>query len=320
MILDFSDLLGNDSAKSDLLNALEKGELSSTLLFHGIEGVGKKLFAKVLAHHILGGKFHQIEEENHPDLHVYYPEGKSYMHSIQSMRTLVSEMYKPPFTAKEKVFIINEAEKMLPSSSNLLLKTFEEPSLDSTIILISSHPDALMPTILSRCIQIRFHGIEEALIVKYLEEKYDQPRPFAEHVARLSEGSLGKAIQMASDAEFVKKRNRFMELFTSKTYWEFQKALQDLEKSFDQEEDKYHEQVDELISQILMWFRDLRLLRERQDSKYLYFPELKSMEFQGDIPSLEEVEDKLTTLKTAMQRNMKLSTCLEWFSLELGLF
>ncbi|MBF5058662.1 hypothetical protein [Candidatus Neptunochlamydia vexilliferae] len=73
---------------------------------------------------------------------------------IEAIRTLIEEANLPPFESERKVFIIHEADRMLPSSSNALLKTLEEPPSFVTIILISAHPEALLPTITSRCFQV----------------------------------------------------------------------------------------------------------------------------------------------------------------------
>lgn len=92
----------------------------------------------------------KIDSFNHPDMHLYSPEGKSQMHPMASIQKLVREMALPPFESPCKVFIIEDAEKMLPSSSNALLKTLEEPPEDTFFFLLSSHPQLLLPTICSR--------------------------------------------------------------------------------------------------------------------------------------------------------------------------
>jgi DNA polymerase III delta prime subunit len=86
----------------------------------------------------------------HPDLHLFKPSGKNQMHSMESILELNKEVYKPPYSAPFKVFIIFDAHKMLPTSSNALLKTLEESPEDSYIILQAPEKSALLPTIVSR--------------------------------------------------------------------------------------------------------------------------------------------------------------------------
>ncbi|NGX39745.1 MAG: DNA polymerase III subunit gamma/tau [Chlamydiae bacterium] len=125
---------------------------SSLLLSHATLEEGK-----TLAKEILGPVHHsKIETGNHPDLHLYHPEGKSHLHPMANIRELIREMYLPPFEAEAKVFLITEAEKMLPPSSNALLKTLEEPPEDTYILLLTDHPNALLPTIQSRLFPITY--------------------------------------------------------------------------------------------------------------------------------------------------------------------
>lgn len=182
-------LIGNEPIRQYLEHMVSAQAVNNSLLFAGPDGIGKSLFALELARLILG-------EEKHPDLHFYRPEGKIGLHSIQSMRQMSEEVYMAPFKGKHKVFIIQDAERMLPTSANALLKTFEEPADDTTIILISSAPASLLPTILSRCRKIYFQPLDEQVIFRFLEQKRQVPASEAERLAQLSQGSLGNAIRL----------------------------------------------------------------------------------------------------------------------------
>lgn len=94
---------------------------------------------------------HKIETGIHPDLTLFHPEGKINLHPIEAMRRLIHEVNMAPFEARCKVFVIFEAEKMQAPSANALLKTLEEPSAHSYILLLTDDSKALLPTILSRC-------------------------------------------------------------------------------------------------------------------------------------------------------------------------
>lgn len=86
-----------------------------------------------------------------PDVHEYFPEGKINMHSIQQIRQLIKDVALFPYKAERQVFIIHDAEKMLPTSSNALLKTLEEPEKYNVLILLSTAPRRIIPTLQSRC-------------------------------------------------------------------------------------------------------------------------------------------------------------------------
>jgi len=137
--------------KERLSRIVELGRVPHALLFAGPRGAGKKNAALQFAGDLL-----QKSVSNHPDVHLYSPEGKAGMHPIESIREISQNVALAPYTGKWRIFIIDEAEKMLATSSNAILKTLEEPTPNTVIILISHYPDRLIPTILSRCQTIEF--------------------------------------------------------------------------------------------------------------------------------------------------------------------
>lgn len=138
---------------SKLTESLEKllDKTPHALLFEGPKGVGMVESARLFARKLL-----ESEKTDHPDLREYYPEGKALLHPMHNIRALIHETETPPFEATCKVFLIHEADRMLPTSMNALLKTLEEPVTNCVMILITSHPQALLPTIISRCFSVPF--------------------------------------------------------------------------------------------------------------------------------------------------------------------
>lgn len=132
-----------------LKKALSEDKLPNTLLFSGPQTQGKKT-ALWLASVLL--KTERLE--THPDFHSIVPEGKSGLHSIESIRNAIDVSHSAPFSAPAKVFLIESAESMQPAAANALLKTLEEPVLDSYWILLSERPQEMLPTILSRCARL----------------------------------------------------------------------------------------------------------------------------------------------------------------------
>ncbi len=148
---------------------LQQERVPTTLLFVGGEQHLSDFITRLM------GETHakKIAANNHPDIHTYRPEGKSGMHPIASIRRLLDEVYLPPFEGPCKVFILHDAERMLPSSSNALLKTLEELLEDTFFILLSREPESLLPTIRSRCRTLQFVSEREApqnpLVAQILE-------------------------------------------------------------------------------------------------------------------------------------------------------
>lgn len=203
----FSNIVGNEHIKGYLARLIEKKRIGHSLLFAGPEGIGKSLFAEAFAKLLLsqndptGSHLFKLNAGTHPDLHIYKPEGKIGMHSISAMRALSEEVYLPPYEAERKVFIIHDADRMLSYSANALLKTFEEPSKETVILLLSSAPELLLPTILSRCSAFHFHALNEEEMMQLLTTKKNLSLEQAKKITGLSQGSVSKAFRLCQQSE-----------------------------------------------------------------------------------------------------------------------
>lgn len=127
-----------------------------------------------------------------PDIFEYRPEGKMALHPIEKMRELRDEVYLPPYLNAKKLFVIYEADKMLPQAANALLKTFEEPSSYSILILTTARREKILPTILSRCQTFWVPGAPEPtplspLVEEFLANgKYQDSRPFFSRIKKIA--------------------------------------------------------------------------------------------------------------------------------------
>lgn len=198
----FEHIVGNSQVKEYLKRMVDKRAIGNSLLFAGPDGIGKNLFAEAFAKLLIcqddphGTHRLKIDANNHPDIRVYRPEGKIGMHNIASMRQFNEEVYQSPFEAKWKVFIVHAADRMLSYSANALLKTFEEPPHDAVIILLSSAPSALLPTVLSRCRKIYFQPLSENEIETVLVQHHGKSPDEARAVAPIAHGSVSHALRM----------------------------------------------------------------------------------------------------------------------------
>lgn len=299
--MDLSSIIGNEEIKASLNHMVAHERVGHSLLFAGPDGIGKSLFATALATEMLGGDASQrqkVQQGTHPDLHVYRPEGKVAMHSIDSLRGLSDEVHLPPNEAKYKIFIIHDADRMLPTSANALLKTFEEPAPQTLILLLSSIPQALLPTVLSRCRRLYFKPISEQLIASFLQERHSCEVEVAKRVAAQANGSIGRAVgllnqQGDSQRELVLNtlaRGRlsgYKELsqIVDVLHEYFEKLKEDLttfctqeiapvgfeelsavqREAIQKEIDgaitlRVREQVDALLEAVLGWYRDIELI------------------------------------------------------------
>jgi DNA polymerase-3 subunit delta' len=291
----FEHILGNTLLKAYLEKALKSDQLPQTLLFFGIEGIGKSLFAKRVANHLL-------QSDHSPDLHILAPEGKSGLYAIDTLREMIEKEHAAPFHSCGKVFILEDVERMQPASANALLKTLEEPSPDTQFILLSSNIQEILPTILSRCATLHFQPLSESDIAQLLQEK-----GFSPHYAKLSSGSLGRALQLAEHPELEEERLILFDLLAKKpSYPDLTLKVDQLEKLVEKEEDpvKANLRVEHLFALILMWHRD----QEARKLGYaeLFFPDAP----KGEPLPLHTVEMAIERGRLAYQRNIKLSNAV----------
>ncbi len=222
----FDQLVGNQRAKDILRRMLTHHRVPGALLFAGDEGLGKKLFALELARAIncrerVGvegcgvcpacvriGNFQlppaddndankQIHWSEHRDVGMIRPAGRFI--PVDLIRQLERETNFRPYEGAARIFIIDSADRLQESAANALLKTLEEPSASSHLILITSRPASLLPTIRSRCQAIRFAPLAAAEVEKFLVEGRHRSGEEARLAAHLSGGRPGSALDLNLD-------------------------------------------------------------------------------------------------------------------------
>src|SRR5713101_6862072 len=165
----FNTIIGHERPKRFLQAALRSQRLAHALLFHGEEQIGKLLTARVLAQAVnceaapapdppdaCGAcrSCRQIEAGSHPDVTILTATGEKV--ETDHTREIESRFIYRPLIGRQKIVILDNADLLRREGANALLKTIEEPPPDSLIVLVSSRPEALLPTIRSRCQEIRF--------------------------------------------------------------------------------------------------------------------------------------------------------------------
>ena len=213
----FADVRGHERAIAFLRRGWESGRLAHAFVFAGPAGVGKGMVARALALglHCDDAPFdacgrcaacHTIVAGTHPDVRTIAGPAKDRRDvSIEQVRELQRELAFRSLSRHPKVGIIDEAHLLTLQAQNALLKTLEEPSGDSVLVLVAVQASALAPTILSRCQQLTFGPLPAADVVALLEQ-HGRSRAEATALATYAEGSPGRALEL--DAEFFGKRRR----------------------------------------------------------------------------------------------------------------
>lgn len=345
----FHHIIGNDQIKVYLQRMVEKETIGNSLLFAGPDGVGKSLFAKAFAKLLINDP--RVDSDTHPDVRHYYPEGKIGMHTIESMRRFTEEVYLSPFEAKWKIFIVHDAERMLTYSANALLKTFEEPADDTIIILISSSPNKLIPTVLSRCQNVHFHQIAKEDLSKYIQENWKLEEDQSVQIASRAQGSFGLAHRLMQEEGQTREIAIRMLSQGKISYGDLSDHVklicdqveeaqghladsirEDVKKAYQSDMSAHQKQVlekevdgavamrlaeesEELFEIILGWYRDLELMKVGGNLDLLmhgdHRKELEASFQRGEFRPLEQLHQLIAEAKLALARSTSLSIVLE---------
>jgi DNA polymerase-3 subunit delta' len=154
----------------------------------------------------------RIEGHSHPDMTWVMPEqtlidrklaGRtdfsdtpSRKVKIAQVRKLLERLSLKPLSARRKFAVILQAEQMNAEAQNALLKTLEEPPPETTLVLVSSAPDALLPTIRSRCLRVPFVPLPLAEVAAQVAKARKLPPETAMLCARLAQGSVARALEL----------------------------------------------------------------------------------------------------------------------------
>ena len=151
--------------------------------------------------------------QSHPDVWVLVPDPVRLkspvarpMLRIGQLRAVQRAAYFQPL-GRRRVFILDGAETMRWDVANVFLKILEEPPGSATLILTAPSPYALLPTIVSRCLQFHFAPLPQAAVEKILKEKTSRKPSEIKLAAQLAEGSPGLAIEMDVDAAAAQRRS-----------------------------------------------------------------------------------------------------------------
>lgn len=231
----FGGILGNEQLKETLIRLRVNGRVPNAMLFAGPEGVGKRLFALEIAKSFVcrtsadglacaecpacvrAGEFEfpksdnrddykKVLFSNHPDVGTVVAYNRNIF--VDAIRDLENEAHFRPYEGEARTFIVDDADKMNDAASNALLKTLEEPTSTSRIVLITSRPDALLPTIRSRCQTIRFSPVETEKIERFLVNERKFSADDAVLAGRLAHGRVGSALTI--ELERLKPRRELL--------------------------------------------------------------------------------------------------------------
>ncbi|GAB4229247.1 MAG: DNA polymerase III subunit delta' [Acidobacteriota bacterium] len=320
LVRSLAELRGNRG----LLDRLRRTLLPPAAIFSGPEGVGKRTAAILLA---AKANCSNPEAEDlcgscsgcrkslelvHPDL-LCFPQGEGASLGIDEMRTLRREAQFRPFEGKNRFFIVDGAERLTVEAQNCLLKTLEEPPPTSHIVLVTATPEALLPTIRSRCCLFRFSPLSRSDVAELIRQQPDLEEP--EWRVAFSQGSIGRALeldpqQLRNECEVLLQ---LLEAWARREGWTAVIRTCDAPplSSLLRRKEETHRLIE--ILQTLCY--DLYLLLERNDTPELLHPELgkrlRQVARHVDLPRVAALLDETSRARRDLERNLGPQICFE---------
>jgi len=222
LMTDQRNLFGQKHIWTPFLAALKEGRAAHAYLIHGPSGSGAMEVVNSMAKAILCPEkvdgfcdscltCSRVEHGSFCDLHIIAPEGTKI--TLDQVRGVLDMAYQYPMESSYRVFVIDSPEKMNIETANMLLKILEEPPADTRFLLGSENHAGILPTIVSRCQEFRMRPSPEKDIQEKLEKDNGLDPEQALAIARLADGSLGRAKELASE-DFVDKRDQALALLS----------------------------------------------------------------------------------------------------------
>jgi len=350
----FKDFPDQEQGVQLLQRSLERGRLAHAYLFTGHQLDELEALARTLAKTLncqqpkrrkTAGvaidccdaclNCRKIDHDNHADVHWIRPESKSRVVTIDQMRDLMREINLKPTEAEYKVAVIVAADRMNAPAANAFLKTLEEPPAKSVLILLTTEPQRLLETILSRCLRLNFAG--------------EGPRPlapaemqwlakFSEMAATEQKSLLGRYLLMDVLLQKLgEMKSRIEENLTARSplqrYEDVEKELRD---KWEDElaaaiEAEYRRQRADVLITVQRWLRDvwLETLRSEAGSRrseagteawaggLLNFPDVSGTKEVAQRISAKEATENLQILERTQR--LLFTNVQEALALEVGL-
>jgi DNA polymerase-3 subunit delta' len=345
------DIIGHRRLTTLIARAIERQSLPPTLLFAGPPGVGKWAVARATAQAVncldpstllspasqdsnslrapygvdACGKCRacdRVARGVHVDVLALEPDERASI-KIDVVREMLGRTSFRPFEGKRRLVLIREADTLEPQAQNALLKSLEEPPPGTMFILTTAVPGALLPTVRSRCMRLRFGRLTSAEVAAALVRDHDRSEAEAHDAAPLADGSVGQALALA-DNDLTALRDSAMRLLQqtagrADTQTRLQAATALVAGSSKKE--RTREDLAVLLRLTASMLRDLEAINAGADRAVLANPviadELEPLAraFSGD--RARAAFGAVDRALTALERNAGTKVVAEWLAVQM---
>jgi DNA polymerase III subunit delta' len=228
------------------------------------------------------------------------------------------EMSFKPVEGGYRVAILTDADRMRREAANAFLKLLEEPGDRTVLILITDRPDRLLPTIRSRCQLLRFDRLGDETIRDGLIARSGLDPGLAETIARMSDGSFGRAVDLASSTELLETREHVLDFLRTAFQGRGDRVVREAEilAGMGREPVKFFLQL------TLNWLRDVMLYRNLADTSLIVnIDQMDAVErFSKNLPeaSIDRMVEIVDEAADLIERNINLKLVFIVLTRSLG--
>jgi len=260
----------------------------------------------------------RILVQTHPDVLIIPPDPPQMLVKVDQVRHVIHEIYFKPIEGRERVYIFSEADFM-KEAANALLKVLEEPPEFATLFLLTDNPTALLPTLRSRCMQLRLSPVAAAEVEPYLAKVRPEWKPRERAlVARVCGGGLGRARSFDLVAYVAARQDALALLAPAMGSGDHSALFRITDAYRSGAEGKA--KTEQLIRTLYSLLEDLLFLRSgtpelvrNQDIQ----PELARMAANAEFAWIAAAAQRLGELESGMRRNLLRSLALDTFATSL---
>ena len=323
----FGEILGHDSIKKHFMRAAETGMVSHAYILNGEDGMGKRSLACAFALYLLCENrkgeacmechaCRQVLSGNHPDL-IFVTHEKPNSIGVDDVREQINDTIQiKPYSSSYKIYIIDESEKMTIQAQNALLKTIEEPPSYGVLILLTASQEAFLPTILSRCIQLKLKPLRDDVVQNYLREKLQVEEGDAGMYTAFAQGNLGKAISIASSEDFRIMLQGVLDLLKKIGQMDISEVLDYIRKIKEEKLD-----AGACLDFMQLWYRDVLLYKVTQDKEMLIFKNeyrnIQEISSRSAYDGLERILNAITRTRMRLHSNVNMELAMELLLLSM---
>lgn len=302
-------LAGQDLLREQLERSIRTGRVAHATLISGPAGAGKTNLALEIAQALNCvadlapcGSCRQcvrILAAKHADVRIIGESGHAV--GIDEIRELQQDATLVPFEGRARVFVIIEAERMSGEAANSLLKTLEEPPASVYLILLTSNPAALLPTVRSRCRLLEIRPVSAKLIQTYLEETSGVDPELAGLISRLSEGRLGWALEAVSKPKLLEDRREQLDSILSLLSMDYSSRLVRSGELADRYA-RNNKGLIEWITLLRQWWRDVLLRKSGRSGQEVNIDRGDQVQLFAETCSIIEVGTAVRDIGATIQR------------------